>query len=220
MSSIGSTTGIGIKTFDLSYLPQFLQIGGPDATFNLNALTIVARGKTLVQLTDSTQILAISQVENSLMGSMTTTLGSRFFLADGRIEGQSTITVNSSSATPETYYANSLKKSKSMTARNISVSPVVANGNGVYSDFDLLMFDGTFVERVQVTYENGYTEELTVAEVNGLFCSISQTLGNGTIQGQSVLLGYRAPMGFKIKTAVIYAGASNANVLVSSFQQI
>lgn len=179
MSSIGSTTGIGIKTFDLSYLPQFLQIGGPDATFNLSALTIVARGKTLVQLTDSTQILAISQVENSLMGNLTTTLGSRFYLADGRIEGQSTITVNSASVTPETYYANSLKKSKSMTARNISVSPVVANGNGVYSDFDLLMFDGLNVERVQVTYENGYTEELTVAEVNGLFCSISQTLEIG-----------------------------------------
>lgn len=220
MSSIGSTNAVGVKTFDLSYLPQFLQIGGPDATFSLSALTIVARGKTLVQLTDPVQILAISQIENSLMGSMVTTLGSRFFLADGRIEGQSTITVNSTSAGIEPYYANSLKKSKTMTARNISVSPVVANGNGIYTDFDLLMFDGANVERVQVTYENGYTEELTVPEVNGLFVSINQTGGNGTVQGQSVLLGYRAPSGFKVKQAIIYAGASNANVLVSSFQQI
>lgn len=226
MSTIGNLVAGGIKTFDLSYLPQFVQTGEAYDDLGFNNLTIICRGKTLVQLSDQNQIKAIMQIENNLQGANTGSgvdvrLMRRLYLADGRIEGQSTITFNQASLSTANVYANSLNKSPRNMARQITVVPVVASGNVYFKDFDYLLLDPASVERVQVTYENGFQEELNPAEISGMYASINPTDQYASVEGFYPLLGYRAPQGFRVKSAIVYASAfGNSNVVTSTWTAV
>ena len=223
MATIGNLANAASETFNLSYLPQFLQIGDPDNADTLSSMTVTARGKTLIQLSDSAQIRAIMQTETEVIAAgANTELGSRLMLADGRIEGQSTVTILNGGATTTAVYENSLGLSGDGMARKIAVTPIVANGQTRFSGFDLLLFLPTNFDRAQVTYMNGYTEELSAAELQALYLSQFPAEASGLINGFIAVAGLRGETAAtQVATINLFAGSGgNCDVVVSNWGQI
>lgn len=222
MSQIGSLANTASQTFDLSYYPQFLQVGDPDNADTFNGLTTVGRGNTLIQLTNGAQIRAIMQTEQMLIGAgASTELGSRLWLASGRIPGASTITIGNAGATTTAVYQNSVGKSMDFIARKIAVTPVVANGNNVFRNFDQLLFLPANFDRAQVTFTSGWTEEMTAAELQGLFLANNNSEASGLVNGFIVVQGLRAPEGYGIQEITVFAGSGgNCDVVECGFVRV
>jgi hypothetical protein len=223
MPQIGTLVATGTATLNPSYLPQFLQIGPVDETADIEGLTITARGKTLVQLNDGAQIDLVQKLESmGLLDGGNTTKGKHILLATGRIEGQSTITI-AQPTTGETsaIYEHSLGKSSDNLAREIAVSPVTASGNLRFVDQDYIAFLPANVARVQVTYQNGYREDLETEECAALFQMQFPAEADGLVEGFVVIPFLRGDSGMKVKEATIYAtSGGNVDVIVSGWTQI
>jgi hypothetical protein len=222
MSKIGALLPSAAVTFDLSYCPQFLQIGSVVDNSSFLGLTITARGQTLIQLTNATQIDTLMKIEMSpLVAGANSTLPKQLMIADGRIEGASTITLNQSSANTSDVFQHSLGFSEARLARRIAVSPVNAEGNNSFAQFDVLFFDPTNFDRAQVTYENGFSEELKADELAAIYAANRPTETNGLVNGNVVIEGYRAANGFKIEEVNLYANnGGNLNVVVCGWTQL
>ena len=222
MPTIGNLASTASATFDISYCPQFIQVGDPDNADTFDALSITARGVNLVQLTDGAQIRALMQLEAEVIAAgATTELGSRLMLADGRIPGASTVTIGNAGATTTAVYANSVGVSPAKMARRVAVTPVVAAGNIDFQFFDVLYFLPTNFDYAQVEFESGWVEPMTAAELQGLYNANRNTEASGLVNGFVVVEGARAPKGFKVKRITIYAGnGGNCNVVVSKWQKL
>lgn len=222
MSQIGSLASSASQTFDLSYLPQFLQVGAPDNADAFNGLTVVARGKNVIQLTDGAQIRALMQLEQEVIAAgASSELGSRLMLADGRIEGASTVTIGNAGATTTAVYQNSTGTSNGKLARSVSVTPVVANGNVDFQAFDVLYFLPANFARAQVTFDSGWVEEMTAAELQGLYNANRNSEASGLVNGFVVVEGARAPRGFRVTKIRVFAGSGgNCDVVTSGWQKL
>lgn len=211
MPQIGSLANAASETYPLSYYPQFFQVGDPDNADTFNGLTTIARGVTCMQLTDGAQIRMMMQLEAEVIAAgASTELGSRLWLSDGRIEGASSITIGNAGATTTAVYANSAFKSQSGMARSASVTPINANGNTAFMGFDFLAFLPTNFSRASVTFENSWTEDMTAAELQGLFNANHPTEASGLVNGFIIVEGFRAPVGYRVTEITVFAGAGGA----------
>ena len=222
MSKIGTLASGAAKTFDLSYLPQFLQFGSVDLDFSVSSLSIIARGKNIVQLSDSAQIQALFQFETGVIAAGTSTdLARKLWIGEGRIEGQSTITATNVNLTTPDVYANSLGKALGGLARSIAVTPVIASGNNTFQNFDLIYFLPANVDRAQVVYKNGFTEDLSAEELSGLYASNNSLETSGLINGFVPVQGNRAVNGFGIASVTLFAtSGGNIDVVVCGWQKL
>lgn len=219
--NIGALAATASTTFNLSYLPQFIQIGDPDNGDTFNGLTVVGSGKTLIQLTDGAQIRALMQIEQEVLAAgANTELGSRLWLCSGRIQGESNITIGNAGPGTPTVYANSTGQSSDQMARTVSVNSVVANNNVTFKNFDVLFFLPTNVDRCTVTFMNGFTEDMTTAELQGLYVTNHNTEASGLVNGFVVVDGYRSTAN-PVREITVYSGAGGAtSVVLCSFTQI
>ena len=219
--NIGALAATASTTFNLSYLPQFIQIGDPDNADTFNGLTVVGSGKTLIQLTDGAQIRALMQLEQEVLAAgPSTELGSRLWLSSGRIQGESNITIGNAGPGTPTVYANSTGQSSDQMARTVSVNSVVANNNVTFKNFDVLFFLPTNVDRCTVTFMNGFTEDMTTAELQGLYVTNHNTEASGLVNGFVVVDGYRSTAN-PVREITVYSGSGGAtSVVLCSFTQI
>jgi hypothetical protein len=107
---------------------------------------------------------------------------------------------------------------KNTLIRKVAVTPVVANGNEIIRNFDVIFMDPTNVDRVQVKFASGFEETLTPAELAGLYLQNFPGEGSGYIEGNIVIAGPdRVGNGTGIVSAQVFAGGSNVNVVTSRF---
>ena len=222
MSQIGVTAAGAASTFDLSYLPQFLQIGTVQNASTFSQFTVIARGQTLIQLSSVGDFQTLLLLEGvGLFDPANPSLPQQLLLASGRIEGQSTITLNQVSLNADNVYQHSTGLSTDSLARRVAVTPVISSGNNTFTDFDVIYFLPTNVDRVQVTYDNGFTEDLAVDEVNAYYAANNPANALGQVNGYCVIDGYRAQEGFRVNQATIFAnGGGNVNVIVCGWTAI
>ena len=224
MSRIGSLVSAGAGTIDLSYLPGFLQIGNIDNSDNITNFNVNARGKTLIELNDANQIQAIFKTEMNLIADgANTAIGQCLVLAEGRIEGQATLNIVNGSATTTAVYGNSFGKAPkaSMLARRVATSPIQANQNMLFANFDLLLVDPTNLSRATVQYANEFTEDVSPDELVGIYARQYPVEANGLINGLLPIAGNRGKGFAKIKAITLFAGAGGAvDVVVSNFRSI
>ena len=224
MPKIGTLANAASQTFDLSYLPQFIQIAEPDLDFNITSLNIQARGRSIINLSAAAQIETLFKLENQVIAAgASTDLARRLMLAMGRIEGQTTITAVNSAATTPDVFANSLgKNTLNNMARSVAVSPVVASGNNGFKNFDVIYMLPTNVERVDVQYANDFVESLTPEELAGNYAATHPSEADGYVNGFVVIDGYRATIPeFRVVRATVYAKAGgNVDVVVCNWQNI
>lgn len=222
MSKIGNIVATGSVTLNPSYLPQFLQIGTVTDSATITGLSISARGQTIIDVSDERFIeLAFKLESKGLFAGNTTTLGKSLLLSTGRIEGQSVITIDQAVTTETSaVYEHSTGKSPNNLVRRLVVSPVIALGNLRFSNQDYIAFNPSNVTKVQITFENGFNDEFSTDELAGMYNLQYPAEGDGLVAAQLVLPFLRAEAGFRIKEAIVYAGASNVNVLCSGWMQI
>ena len=222
MSQIGSLASSAAATFDLSYLPQFLQIGTVENTDSLSSLAISARGRNLITLANAAQIDCLMKLESdAILDGSNSALGKRLLLSDGRINGQSVVNITNGSATTTAVYENSFNQSRKNNARQIAVTPVVASGNNAFINFDVIYFLPANVDRLELTYESGWTEPVSAVEAAGIYSSNFDAESDGYVEGFCVVAGYRGKDGSKVKSCKVFAtSGGNVDVVVCGWQTI
>ena len=222
MSRIGALASSASQTFDIPYVPQYIQIGTPDNADAFDGLEVSANGVPLIQLTDGAQIRAIMQTEAEVMAAgANTKLGSRLLLATGRIGVDSIITIGNAGATITDVFANSTGKSPDRGVRRITTKPVVANNNLIFRDFDQVLFLPANLDSAIVEFENGFTEKMTAEELQGMYNANRNSEASGLVNGFVVVEGYRGPAGSKVKSIQIFASlGGSVDVVVCSWQQL
>jgi len=148
-------------------------------------------------------------------------IGQRLLLSTGQISGSTTMTFTQSSANTPAVYQSSVGKSADGLARSIAVTPVIASGNTTFENFDVIYFLPTNLSKVQLTFENGWTEEYLSAELEGLYLGNNPAELNGLVNGFNVIQGMRGPNGYRVTKAVVYAtSGGNVDVVVSGWKSI
>jgi uncharacterized protein YerC len=96
-------------------------------------------------------------------------------------------------------------------ARRAVEQSINPSANATFSDFEALIFDAGNVLRAQITFDNGFTDEYSVAEIRALYARYHVSDSAGTLEGYTVI---DADSGAgRIAQVVLFAG-SGAQVVV------
>jgi len=102
----------------------------------------------------------------------------------------------------------------------VAVSPIVASGKITFTGFDVLFSLPTNFSRATVFFQNGFSDEFTAEELQGLYATNHQSEASGLVNGFIVVDGYRS-MENPIESITIFAGAGgNCDVVVCDWANI
>lgn len=218
MAAIGTFPASGSAVFNLDFLPEKILVGSTSgANQRLSNLSVVTSGIQLMSITDVTRLTALAKFDSgavlddpAAVGTLNSTTSSYLRLAAGRINKATTIQGTNSVASAEALYAASTNISN--VARRAVEQSINPSANATFNDFEALIFDLGNVLRVQLTFDNGYTDEYTVFEIQALYANYHVSDRFGTLEGLGCI---DADSGAgKITQAVIYAGSGAAVVVL------
>lgn len=224
MAVIGNVTTTGSSIIlNLDYLPERLLLGSIGSNADFSNFSVVASGQQLMSLTNAARFRAVAKFDNQLFVS--TAAGSSevlqyLRLATGRINKQTTIqATDSNSAASYPYVVQAASTNICQMARRAVESSINPSANGTFNNFEALFIEPTNFLRAQLTFDNGFTDEYTPAEVRALFAAYNQSdfeagLGGYAVSGYSVISG-ETPYG-NISQAVIYTTSGGSCVVVKT----
>lgn len=222
MPQIGDlTTGAGVNTsLNQDFLPQYLQVGNVDDANPLQALRVATKGKELMNISNQARIQALGalDMEASIAAGASVIPNGSIRLADGQIEERTQMTLQNSGVPAPVVYGNSLGFSAGAVARFAIESSINASQNQTYRNFEYLLFLPANVTSVDVTYSNGYKENLTVPELEALFLRNFNTQANALVNGHLVIAGNANPFG-EIVEAKIYNGSGGSTTVLNTFNE-
>jgi hypothetical protein len=217
MALIGTFPASASAVFNLDFLPEYLLIGSANqATQHLTNLSVVTSGVQLMSITDVGRITALAKFDSgailddpSTPGTQNSMTASYLKLATGRINKASTITGTNGTASVQNVFAASTNITN--IARRAVEQSINPSANATFSDFEALIFDAGNVLRAQITFDNGFTDEYSVAEIRALYARYHVSDSAGTLEGYTVI---DADSGAgRIAQVVLFAG-SGAQVVV------
>lgn len=216
MSLIGVlTTGSGIPTvINLSYTPQFIQVGEVDEDLPLSSISIQVEGRDAINIPSAALAIAFSKWQmESLLGA-DVKVAQIIKIATGRIGKNSLITLVNAGATTPNIYAYSLSRGQ----RILSVGTFQVNQDSNYTvkNFKGLFLDPTNLDYVELTFVDGtkrFREKFLEAELRTLFAMTNQGDANANL-GTLVCIDNAAMRGRGvIDSATLFATGGNITVL-------
>lgn len=220
MAQIGSFPASSSAVFNLDFLPEKLLIANTSANNQrLSNFSVVTSGVQLMSITDLTRFTALAKFDSgavlddpAAVGTLNSTTASYLRLATGRINKATTITGTNSAGSVENIYAASTNISN--IARRAVEQSINPSANATFQNFEALIFDLSNVLRVQLTFDNGFTDEYTVFEIQALYANYHVSDRFGTLEGLGCI---DADSGAgRISQATIYAGSGAAVVVLKS----
>lgn len=186
MAQIGSLPASGTEVFNLDFLPEYLLVA--DTANNeqdMANLSVVTSGTQLVSITDVSRIDALAKFDSGAILQYTSGTTSRtasyLKLAVGRINKATTITATNNSAGIRAVFAAST--SINNIARRAVEQSINPSANATFTNFEALFFLQTNVLRAQVTFDNGFTDEFTPAELEALYAKYHVSDNGGNLAG-------------------------------------
>lgn len=212
MSAIGNLVQ-GTTVFNLDFLPQNLLIENVNSFFPVGNLSIVTSGVQLMSITSSQRINSIASFDQGALLGLSSRVPKFLKLAVGRINKQTTINItNENLATPQVFASST---GIGGIARRAVEQSINVSANATLENFEALFFDSSNVLRVTLEFENGFIDEYTPQEINGLFASFNACDDEGKLEGLTVIRS-ETPFG-NIVRATIYNGAQIVVVLKTDY---
>lgn len=218
MALIGSFPASGSAVFNLDFLPEYVLVGSTgQATQSLTNFSVVTSGNQLMSITDVARLTALSKFDSGAIldaagGGTNDFAASYIKLATGRINKASTITGTNGVAAARNFYAASTNITN--VARRAVEQSINPSANATFNNFEALFFLGANVLRAQVTYDNGFTDEFTVDELNAMYGKYHVAETDGQIAGL-VCIDADSGAGL-ISQVVLFAGAGAAVVVLKT----
>jgi hypothetical protein len=220
MSLIGSIATTATGVFNLDFLPEYLLIGAPNApTQSLTNLSVVTSGVQLMSITNVDRLTALAKFDSGAIlddpatpGTVNSQTASYLKLSTGRVNKATTITGTNGSASTREVYAVSTNITN--VARRAVEQSINANANATFNNFEALFFLPANVLRAQITFENGFTDEFTVVELQALYAKYHLSDRDGNLE---TLVCIDADSGAgQISQVVLFNGSGGATVVLKS----
>lgn len=212
MSLIGTVAATSTQVFNLDFLPEKLLINQVDGAQDLNSLSVVCSGVQLMSITDTARIDALQKFDNGAVLSFAPATASYLRLATGRINKATTITGVNPGIQAMPIFASSTNMSN--VARRAVEQSINPSANATFNDFEAIFFDPSNILRAQITFDNGFTDEYSVQEINALFAAYHVAEQNGQLIGQSVI---DADSGAgRISQVVLFNGAGGTTTVLKT----
>lgn len=216
MSAIGNLTTLN-TVFNLDFLPENLLIGSTTEAFLTDSISVVSSGVQLMSITNIDRINALAQFDQGVVLGFTTNVPRNLKLAVGRINKQTTINIGSpvvGSNTPVFAVSSGIGG----IARRAVEQSINPSANASFENFEALFFksDGfdNVILRVNLEFENGFSDEFSPQEIDALFASYNAT-ENAQLSGLSVIRS-ETPNGLIVR-ATIYNGNNSLVVLKTDY---
>lgn len=221
MSLIGNFAPTASAVFNLDFLPEKVLAFSTDSTSqSLSNFSVVCSGQQLMSITDVSRLTALAKFDSGavlqdpfLPPTAFNNMAAQYLrLASGRINKATTITGTNGIAFNVPFYAASTCISD--IARRAVEQSINPSANATFSNFEALFFLGTNILRAQITFDNGFSDEYTIPELQALYANYHIADAGGTLEG---LVCIDADSGAgRISNVVLYNGSGAATVVLKT----
>lgn len=219
MALIGTIGATSTQVFNLDFTPEKLLVidttTGLPAFANITALSIVNSGRQMANITGA-RVGGFARLGKMYNGFAAATpfnalMAESLQSAGGRVSGSSTITITSNSANILNVYA--VSGSMSDIIANYIETSINANANQSFTDFSaLLLSTPANVDRVNITFANGFNDDFTMPELKALVGEFQNTNADGLLNG-AVMVPNFVFGDNPISNAVVFVNSSGACVV-------
>lgn len=210
IGTLPATAGGVLTLSGQAAMEQFIVC--PDvSTPTLRSVVVEVDGVPFINIPTAALCNAFSKYT---MESVAGTVGFMLALGTGRVNRSTTIRLTNDTAVARNVFAFS----EASTGVPFQVATKFINPNA-YEDFD--RFTALFIEtpanlsQAQVTFQDGYTSNMSIQEIDAYFSLTHQTDASGRLGGVSVVDNKNQ----NIKAVRLFAGVAGYNVMVAKIPQ-
>jgi hypothetical protein len=212
MAQIGNLTASASSVFNLDFLPERLLVAGTDTDQPLSQISVVTSGTQLFSITSAARIRAVAKFDQGATLGADVKVPMWLKFGTGRVNKQTTINVTNSGAGTEAVQAVSTNIAS--IARRAVEQSINASANATFNNFEALFYDPTNVLRIQVIFDNGFSDEYTPNEIDALYAAYHVSDADGRLNGLSCIDS--ASGAGVIAQVTIYNGSGGATVVLKT----
>lgn len=212
MAQIGNLTASASSVFNLDFLPERLLVAATDTDQPLSQLSVVTSGTQLFSITSAARIRAVAKFDQGATLGTDVKVPMWLKFGTGRVNKQTTINVTNSGAGTEAVQAVSTNIGS--IARRAVEQSINASANATFNNFEALFYDPTNVLRIQVIFDNGFSDEYTPNEIDALYAGYHVADADGRLNGLSCIDS--ASGAGVIAQVTIYNGSGGATVVLKT----
>jgi hypothetical protein len=212
MAQIGNLAASSSSVFNLDFLPERFLVSGTDTDQPLSQLSVVTSGTQLFSITAAARIRAVAKFDQGATLGADVKVPMWLKFGTGRVNKQTTINVTNSGAGTEAVQAVSTNIGS--IARRAVEQSINASANATFNNFEALFYDPTNVLRIQIIFDNGFSDEYTPNEIDALYAAYHVSDADGRLNGLSCIDS--ASGAGVIAQVTIYNGSGGATVVLKT----
>lgn len=226
MSQIGQlAAGVGVETvFNLQFLPEFIVVNNVIGD-QVSAMSWNVAGKELVNISGQAPVDSFAEFKQNVLAGGAT-IAQIITTGEGYLANQQfQLRMTNNNAAARNVFAFSRRRGngKVLTASQVVV---IDGANQRFAAFLGLMFLGTNVTRVDITFKNAktgavFTDSYTIIELNALL-ALDNPTDDGTLGGLTVIdnTNLLTRLGMYVENATIYTSGANVTTTIVGMAKI